>query len=60
MCCTPRVSRLSFRSYDYDGIKGVANKWFQSFLEDRKHFTSVQGSKSAEKPIKYDISQGSF
>ena len=40
-------------------IRGVANKWFQSFLEDRKQFTSVQGSKSAEKSIKYDVPQRS-
>ena len=41
------------------GITSIANKWFQSFLEDRKQFTSVHGSKSAEKPIKYGIPQGS-
>ena len=41
------------------GITGIANKWFQSFLEDRKQFTSVQGSKSEEKPIKYGVPQGS-
>ena len=44
------------------GIRGKANKWFQSFIEDRKQFTSVQGSKSAEKPIKYicyGVPQGS-
>ena len=41
------------------GIRGVANKWFQSFLEDRKQFTSVQVTKSAEKTIKYGIPQGS-
>ena len=40
------------------GIIGIANKWFQFFLEDRKQFTSVQGSKSAEKPIKYGVPQG--
>ena len=40
-------------------IRGVANKWFQSFLEDRKQFTSVQRSKSADKPIKYGVPQGS-
>ena len=27
------------------GIRGVANKWFHSFLEDRKQFTSVLGIK---------------
>ena len=42
------------------GTRGIGNKWFQSFLEDRKQFTSVQGSKLAEKPIKYGLSQGSL
>ena len=41
------------------GIRGVPNKWFQNLLEDRKQFTSVQGSKSAEKPIIYGVPQGS-
>ena len=41
------------------GIRGIANKWFQSFLEDGKQVTSVQGSKSAEKTIKYGVPQGS-
>ena len=35
----------------------VANKWYQSFLKDRKQFTSVLGSKSAEKT--YGTPQGS-
>ena len=41
------------------GNRGIANKSFQSFLEDRKQFTSVLGIKSAEKPIKYGVPQGS-
>ena len=41
------------------GIRGIANKWFQFFLEDRKQFTSVLDIKSAEKPIKYGVPQGS-
>ena len=43
----------------HDRIRGVVNKWFQSFLEDKKQFTSVQGSKSSEKPIKYGVPQRS-
>ena len=39
------------------GIRCIA-KWFQSFLEDRKQFTRVQGSKSAV-IIKYGVPQGS-
>ena len=42
------------------GTRGVANKWFQYFLEDRKQFSSVQGSKLAEKPIKYGVPQGAL
>ena len=41
------------------GIRGIAYNWFQPFLEDRKQFTSVQGSRSTEKPIKYGVTQGS-
>ena len=41
------------------GIRGVANKWFQSFLEDRKQFTSAKLSKTKEKPIKCGVPQGS-
>ena len=36
-----------------------ANKWFQSFLEDLKQFTSVQSGHSAKESVKYDVPQGS-
>ena len=49
---------ILLKTLTHYGIIGIANKWFQSFLEDRKQFTSVQGSKSAEKPIKYGVLQG--
>ena len=50
---------ILLRKLTHYGIRCVANKWFQSFLEDRKQFTSVQASKSAENPIKYGVPQGS-
>ena len=50
---------ILLKKLTYYRIRRVANKWFQSFLEDRKQFTSVQGSKSAEKLIKYGVPQGS-
>ena len=49
---------ILLKKLSHCGIRGVANKWSQSFLEDRKQFTNVQGSKSAEGPIKYGIPQG--
>ena len=41
------------------GIRGVTNKWFQSFQEDRKQISSVKGSESAVKTIKQGVPQGS-
>ena len=45
------VNHTLLKKLAHYGIRGVANKWFQSFLKDRKQFTTVQGSKSAEKQI---------
>ena len=50
---------ILLRKLTHYGIRGIANNWFQPFLEDRKQFTSVQGSRSTEKPIKYGVPQGS-
>ena len=41
------------------GIRGVTNKWFQFFQEDRKQITSVKDSESAVKTIKQGVPQGS-
>ena len=58
------IANMSFSTGTFPPTLKTANvipiyKWFQSFLEDRKQFTSVQSSKSAEKPIRYGIPQGS-
>ena len=45
------VNHTLLKKLAHYGIRGVVNKWFQSFLKDRKQFTTVQGSKSAEKQI---------
>ena len=50
---------ILLKKITHHGVRGVANMWFQSFLEDRKQFTSVQGSKSAKKQIKYGVPQES-
>ena len=43
------------------GIRGIfrGNKWFQSFLEDRKQFASVQVCHSAKQSVRFGVSQGS-
>ena len=37
----------------------IANKWFKSFLKDRKQCTTIQGIKSDQNLIDYGVPQGS-
>ena len=41
------------------GIRGLANKWFESYLADRKQFVSVNGFESSTSSITCDVLQGS-
>ena len=41
------------------GIRGTANKWFTSYLTDRKQFVSINGTNSAEANINHGVPQGS-
>ena len=42
----------------YD-IRGIANKWFKSYLINTKQFVSINGDISNKASIKYGIPQGS-
>ena len=41
------------------GIKGIAHKWFKSYLENRKQFLSVSGAESELASVNYSVPQGS-
>lgn len=41
------------------GIRGTANKWFKSYLSNRKQFVFISGVKSEIKEIKHGVPQGS-
>ena len=43
----------------YYGIRGNANKWFQSYLSNRTQFVSIQGNDSDHLPIQHGVPQGS-
>ena len=43
----------------YMGIKGIALKWFESYLNNRTQFVEVNGSRSSRKVIKISVMQGS-
>jgi hypothetical protein len=44
---------------EHYGIRGVANKWFASYLANRQHYVSVGGIKSEIKPVMHGVPQGS-
>ena len=41
------------------GVRGIANKWFESYLSERKQFVSINGINSSELPVKHGVPQGS-
>ena len=45
---------------DYYGIRGVANKWFQSYLENRSQFVQFNGKNSSRLPLLTGVPQGSI
>ena len=42
-----------------NGIRGVANSWLKSFLENRKQYVNLTGHSSSVKTVTYGITQGS-
>ena len=41
------------------GVRGIAYKWFSSYLSNRKQFVSIETSKSCEETVKCGVPQGS-
>ena len=44
---------------DHYGIRGMANNWFASYLNNRSQFVSILGYESNTKPINHGVPQGS-
>ena len=40
-------------------IRGLANKWFESYLANRKQFVSINGFESSTSSITFGVPQGS-
>ena len=49
------IHKLKLYGIDRKGIK-----WFTSYLQDRSHFTSIQGNSSTSIPIRCGVPQGSI
>ena len=51
--------QILLKKLEYYGIRGLANKWFQSYLSNRQQFVCVNGFNSEKQVMKYGVPQGS-
>ena len=50
---------ILLRKCNYYGMRGIANNWFRSYLQDRMEFTSGNGCEFNMRQLKYGVPQGS-
>ena len=50
--------KILLKKLEYYGIWGVANNWFHSYLQIRKHYVIINNTKSTLTNIKYGVPQG--
>ena len=51
---------ILLKKLEYYGIRDKSNKWFRSFLENRKQHTIINKARSFDKPISVGVPQGSI
>ncbi len=51
---------ILFRKLNNYGIRGIANKWFRSYLSDRQQFVTFEGNISHMLPVEIGVPQGSI
>ena len=51
---------ILLRKLQHYGIRGISNKWFQSYLSNRKQYVSINNSDSDLKVIEHGVPQGSI
>ena len=51
--------RIILNKLEYNGIRGVANDWFASYLSNRRQFVSLFGTNSDYQTVTCRVPQGS-
>ena len=62
-CSTEGVDTVNhdilLKKLEYYRIRRITNSWFQSYLNDRMQFTTVNKCQSSKEYLKYGVPQGS-
>ena len=51
--------KILLKKLEHYGVRGIANKWFSSYLANRQQYVTIDGIKSETKPIIHGVPQGS-
>ena len=51
---------ILLKKLEYYGVRGISNKWFASYLSNRKQFFSINGYKSNLADFKCGVPQGTI
>ena len=51
---------ILLKKLEYYGVRGISNKWFASYLSNRKQFVSINGYKSNLADVKWGVAQSSI
>ena len=51
--------KILLQKLQHYGVRGIANKWFETYITNRKQYVSINGNDSALQTLSYGVPQGS-
>jgi len=52
--------QILLKKLDYIGIRGAANRWFESYLSNRYQYVDIENTRSKSLPLKVGVPQGTI